>query len=803
MSDRRDDPRLTAWALGEREAPDALGEEERAEVDAIRAAAAEVEAALAAAPLPSLDPAHRESLEEAIREARGPAPVPVAAEPRAFTGLWVGLPAAAVLVLGLAVGTGANLDGLTVSYPSYSDPGLDGHLEVRFRAAENAEVRFQSSSMPLANGGAYNAGEGKGGQQPNSSVYGFGGGGGGGSHQYAGNTGGTGPYPSYSTWNGTGGVGGATGGIRPSSAATGNGNLFYSKGVAGGGGGGGGIALKSAGEIRARGQIIAGGRNPEEAKPPYYYGGAGGGGGGGSVGDFAFDTLAIGPDVHVTVVGSLPATLNSLRDVTVNHGVVIVDNTFQEPSTESYGVIVENAFVRPRGDAALSTFSIDVDTAAYSILRRCLMEQNRLPPPGVVRLEEMVNYFPYALNGPAGPEPFAVTVEGASAPWRPAHRLVRIALKGRIVEEAERPAANLVFLLDVSGSMNQPNKLPLVKQSIALLAGRLGARDRVALVVYAGNSGLVLPSTPGDRRDEILAALERLEAGGSTNGGAGIELAYQVAAENLVPGGINRVVLATDGDFNVGVTDQGSLVRLVEEKAKSKVFLTALGYGMDNLKDTTLESLADRGNGNYGYIDSVAEARKVLVDMGMSTLHCIAKDVKIQVEFNPAKVAAYRLLGYENRMLAAQDFQDDAKVAGEIGAGHSVTALYEVVPAGSAVPGAGVDELKYQPVVGDPGAAGEETLTVKLRWKEPEGDVSTPMAVAFADGGGAFDGASEDFRFAAAVAEFGMLLRDSEHRGEASFAAVREIAAGALGDDPGCWRHEFLGLVDRAAGLKR
>jgi Ca-activated chloride channel family protein len=392
-------------------------------------------------------------------------------------------------------------------------------------------------------------------------------------------------------------------------------------------------------------------------------------------------------------------------------------------------------------------------------------------------------------------------VDAAACPWAPNHRLVRIALKGREVEEALRPAANVVLLLDVSGSMDQPNKLPLLKQSVAMLAERLTARDRIAIVVYAGTEGLALASTPGGDKSIVLGALERLRAGGSTNGGAGIELAYKIAAENFVPGGINRVVLATDGDFNVGVSDPSALVRLIEEKAKTGVFLTALGYGMDNLKDATLEQLADRGNGNYGYIDNLAEARKVLVEQGMSTLHCIAKDVKIQVEVNPARVAGYRLLGYENRMLAAQDFADDQKDAGEIGAGHAVTALYEVVPAGVEVPGAPVDELRYQ----RPGAfsGNAETLVVKLRWKEPEGTVSTPREFPFTDIGAAFDEAPADFRFAAAVAAFGMTLRDSKCAGSANLEMVIEIAAGALGADPGGYRKEFLDLATKARALRK
>jgi Ca-activated chloride channel family protein len=535
-------------------------------------------------------------------------------------------------------------------------------------------------------------------------------------------------------------------------------------------------------------------------------------GGNGTLGDL----LVVDMDLDGRALG-LTAPTN--RKITVNYGGrlllparagnfdgldgvgYITAGLEDSPSTESSAPFVENAWIRPLGEAALSTFSLDVDTAGYAIVRRCLVEQGRLPPEGVLRLEEMVNYFPYGYDPPSGSDPFAVRVDAASCPWEPRHRLVRIALKAREVEEAARPAANLVFLLDVSGSMEQPNKLPLVKQSIALLAERLTGRDRVAIVVYAGNSGLVLPPTPGSDHDAIQGALERLSAGGSTNGGAGIELAYKLAAENFVPGGINRVILATDGDFNVGVTDPSALVKLIEEKAKSGVFLTALGYGTDNLKDSTLEQLADRGNGNYGYIDTLAEARKVLVEQGMSTLHCLGKDVKLQVEFNPARVAGYRLLGYEKRMLAAQDFADDAKDGGEVGAGHTVTAFYEVVPAGVEVPGAPVDELRYQRPGNFTGAG--ETLVVKLRWKEPEGQVSTPREFPFTDGGDSFDRASDDFRFAASVAAFSMVLRDSKFAGSAKLPMVREIAAGALGPDESGRRAEFLTLVDRAAGLKK
>ncbi len=363
-------------------------------------------------------------------------------------------------------------------------------------------------------------------------------------------------------------------------------------------------------------------------------------------------------------------------------------------NTEAYRHIVENPFLDVTR-APLSTFSIDVDTAAYSNTRRFLNE-GRLPPKDAVRIEELINYFAYDYPQPVGDAPFSVTTEVAQCPWNSAHRLVHVGLQGKRLSRAQLPPANLVFLLDVSGSMQEPNKLPLVKSALSLLAEQLTERDRVALVVYAGSSGLVLPATTGDRKGEILAAIERLEAGGSTNGGAGIQLAYKVAADNFIRDGINRVILATDGDFNVGVTNEGDLVRLIEAKRQSGVFLSVLGFGTGNVKDATMEQLADKGNGNYAYIDTAAEARKVLGQQLGGTLATIAKDVKLQLEFNPARAAAYRLIGYENRLLRDEDFNDDTKDAGEIGAGHTVTALYEVVPAGQEWSNPGVDPLKYQ-----------------------------------------------------------------------------------------------------------
>jgi Ca-activated chloride channel family protein len=390
----------------------------------------------------------------------------------------------------------------------------------------------------------------------------------------------------------------------------------------------------------------------------------------------------------------------------------------------------------------------------------------------------------------------------APAPWKPEHRLLRIGLKTADLDLANRPAANFVFLVDVSGSMNQPNKLPLVQQSLRLLVEQLAPRDRVALVVYAGSAGLVLPSTAGDQQALIASAIGRLRAGGSTNGAQGIELAYAEAARHFVKGGVNRVVLATDGDFNVGVTSEGGLVRLVEEKAKTGVFLSVLGYGMGNLKDSTMESLADKGNGNYAYIDSLREAKKALVEQMAGTLVTVAKDAKIQVEFNPALVRAYRLLGYENRLLRPEDFKDDTKDAGEVGAGHTVTALYEIVPTGDAGSGRQVHPLRYvAPGQLTDAARSGELLRLKLRYKEPEGRKSRQQQWTLVDRGQSLSAASDDFRFAVAVAGFGMLLRDAADKGAATYASVLELAESGRGDDVGGYRGEFVELVKKAQWL--
>ena len=482
----------------------------------------------------------------------------------------------------------------------------------------------------------------------------------------------------------------------------------------------------------------------------------------------------------------------------------------QDFNTAAYDKVEENPFL-PAATNPLSTFSIDVDTASYSNVRR-FINSGSLPPKDAVRVEEMINYFTYDYKEPEGDKPFSIDLDATACPWEPTHRLLRIGLKGREVANEKRPASNLVFLLDVSGSMMPAERLPLVKQAMRLLVDKLSENDRVAIVIYAGGSGLALKSTPGSEKEKILRALEELQASGSTNGAEGIELAYKVAADNFIKGGVNRVILATDGDFNIGVTNQGDLIRLIEAKAKTGVFLSVLGVGDDNLKDSTMQKLADKGNGNYAYLDSVEEARKVLVQQINGTLMTIAKDVKIQVEFNPARVASYRLIGYEKRLLRKEDFNDDKVDAGEIGAGHTVTALYEVVPAsaGATDPAASVppvDPLKYQSPSAPATAkndsnASPEMVTVKLRHKKPDGDVSELTERSFTDNGSKFENAAPDLKFAAAVAEFGMLLRDSQYKGKGSFGAVIEWAQEGKGPDRAGYRAGFIELARKAETLK-
>jgi Ca-activated chloride channel family protein len=466
-------------------------------------------------------------------------------------------------------------------------------------------------------------------------------------------------------------------------------------------------------------------------------------------------------------------------------------------NTEAYDSREENPFRRVASEP-LSTFSIDVDTASYANVRR-FITRGSMPPPGAVRIEEMINYFTFDYAPPEAGEPFSVTTELSAAPWNPRHRLALIGLRSAAAGRSDAPK-NVVFLLDVSGSMAEPDKLPLVRSAMRMLAETLTARDRVAIVVYAGASGVALPSTPGNRTAEIVRAIDDLEARGATNGAGGITLAYQVAREHFVRGGVNRVILATDGDFNVGVTSQDALVRLISEQRASGVFLSVLGVGTGNLKDSTMEKLADTGNGNYAYLDSLHEARKVLVREAGGTLITVAKDVKIQVEFNPAAVAGYRLIGYENRVLRNEAFNDDRADAGEIGAGHTVTALYEIVPSGVDVPSGEVDALRYQQDRDrTPAASSGELMTVKLRYKQPEAEESRLLSAVVHDRPGRL---ARNLGFASAVAEVGMLLRQSRHAGDASFAAAIARARTFRGADPEGYRAEFIELAELAASLR-
>ncbi|WP_285010304.1 YfbK domain-containing protein [Pedobacter faecalis] len=480
-----------------------------------------------------------------------------------------------------------------------------------------------------------------------------------------------------------------------------------------------------------------------------------------------------------------------------------IQNGGYQSESESYATVNESGFRSPTRQP-LSTFSADVDVASYSNMRRFL-NNGSLPPADAVRIEEMINYFDYAYEQPKGGDPLNIHTEISSAPWNTNHKLVRIGLQGKKVETGNLPESNLVFLIDVSGSMNAYNKLPLLVSSLKMLTDQLRASDKVAIVVYAGSAGLVLPSTPGSQKMKIKQALSQLTAGGSTAGGRGIELAYNIASEHFIKGGNNRVILATDGDFNVGPSSDGDMLKLIEQKRSTGISLTVLGYGMGNLKDSKMELLADKGNGNYAYIDNINEARKVLVNAFGGTLFTIAKDVKLQVEFNPSRVQAYRLIGYENRKLKAGDFNDDRKDAGDIGAGHQVTALYEIIPAGVKSSFAeSVDPLKYQqkdkPAVY---SNSRELMTVKVRYKKPDGGTSKMIKKAVLDIPVSFARTSEDFKFNASIAEFGMLLRQSPYKQNASFEqAIRNASAG-LGKDPEGYRSEFVRLVKSAKLLAK
>jgi Ca-activated chloride channel homolog len=430
---------------------------------------------------------------------------------------------------------------------------------------------------------------------------------------------------------------------------------------------------------------------------------------------------------------------------------------------------------------------------------RRFLNSGQLPPKDAVRVEELINYFDYTYAQPDDGRPFAVHTEVAECPWNQGHRLVRIGLKGREVPLDKLPPTNLVFLIDVSGSMQDEDKLPLLKSAFKMLVNQLRPQDRVAIAVYASAEGLALPSTPGSDKKTILEVLDHLEAGGCTAGAAGIQLAYRTAKENFIKDGNNRVILATDGDFNVGVSNTGDLIRMIEQKREEGIYLSVLGFGTGNLKDSRMEQLADKGNGNYSYIDNITEARKVLVSQMGGTLFTIAKDVKIQVEFNPARVKAYKLIGYENRLLNKEDFNDDKKDAGELGSGHTVTALYEIIPAGSQEEAPGVDPLKYQETKVSPNAAkSPELMTVKLRYKLPAENESKLISKVIMDRNAEMENASEDFRFAAAVAEFGLLIRDSKFKGRSTYGQALALARGAKGQDKEGYRAEFIKLAETA-----
>lgn len=507
---------------------------------------------------------------------------------------------------------------------------------------------------------------------------------------------------------------------------------------------------------------------------------------------------------EVVVVGySSQKKMSVTGSVTSINGIRGNSFIHQQPqyfNTEAYSTINENGFKNAQ-DNPLSTFSADVDAASYSNVRR-FIQGGQLPPKDAVRIEEMINYFGYDYPQPKGNYPVSITTEMSEAPWNKNNRLVKIGLKAKSINTDDLPASNLVFLIDVSGSMAGPTRLELVKTSLKLLADQLRPNDKVAIVVYAGAAGLVLPSTSGNQKQKIKEALNNLEAGGSTAGGAGIKLAYEVAKKNFVDGGNNRVILATDGDFNVGVSSDGDMQRLIEEERKSGVFLSVLGYGMGNYKDSKMEILANKGNGNYAYIDNLSEAKKVLINEFGATLFTVAKDVKLQVEFNPAKVAAYRLVGYENRLLNNEDFKDDQKDAGEMGAGHTVTALYEVILKGTKSEFIKkVDDLKYQ--TKGKVEASNELLTVKMRYKEPAENKSKELSVSLTDQLITIENASADFKFAAAVATFGLLIRDSEFKQKASFDDLISLARAGKGKDDFGYRAEFIQIAENAKLLSK
>lgn len=468
--------------------------------------------------------------------------------------------------------------------------------------------------------------------------------------------------------------------------------------------------------------------------------------------------------------------------------------------TESYRPINENGF-QIAGQQPVTTFSVDVDRASYSNVRRFL-NMGQMPPADAIRIEEMINYFDYDYAQPAGEHPIVISSEMTDSPWNPGLKLLHIGLQAKTIPQNNLPASNLVFLIDVSGSMMDQNKLPLLKQAFKLLVDQLRPEDKLSIVAYAGAAGVVLPPTSGSNKTAIREAIEQLQAGGSTAGGEGIQLAYKLAKEHFLPEGNNRVILATDGDFNVGISSEGELQRLIEEKRKDGVFLSIMGFGMGNYKDSHIETLADKGNGNYAYIDNLQEARKVFVQEFGGTLFSIAKDVKIQIEFNPRHVQAYRLIGYENRALKNEEFHDDKKDAGDMGSGHSVTAIYEIVPAGAKtdyLPR--VDSLKYQQANSSAVGNTDEMLTIKIRYKRPDSERSQLFDIPVRSGQKPFDQCSENLRFASAVAEFGLLLRGSEYKGRATYDEVIRTARAAFGKDEEGYRSEFVRLVRLAQSV--
>lgn len=479
-------------------------------------------------------------------------------------------------------------------------------------------------------------------------------------------------------------------------------------------------------------------------------------------------------------------------------------NNFATPdwNTENYSTIRENGY-KNVFDQPLSTFSIDVDNASYSNVRRFL-NLGQMPPMDAVRVEEMINYFSYEYEKPKGNDPYSINSELAVCPWNETHQLLLVGLRAKEIDKTNLPASNLVFLIDVSGSMQAENKLPLVQSAMRMLVNELRPNDHVAIVVYAGAAGKVLESTPGNQKEKILDAIEGLSAGGSTAGGEGIRLAYKTAREHFIEGGNNRIILATDGDFNVGVSSTSEMERMVEKERESGVFMTVLGFGMGNIKDDKMEAIADKGNGNYAYIDNIQEARRMLVKEFGGTLFTVAKDVKFQLEFNPQHVKAYRLIGYENRLLNNEDFKDDKKDAGEMGMGHQVTALYEIIPAGSDEKLPDIDELKYQKINKQTiSKLSGELVTIKNRYKTADGNSSFPLDQVVSAKAKSFNDASESFRFAAAVAGFGMLLRNSEFKGNISYSKVANMAQKAKGMDDEGYRGEFSRLVKVAESLSQ